>query len=280
MIVKVLIAGGILGAIGFVLGAALWFAAKTFHVEQDDRIDKITACLPGANCGGCGYAGCAGYAAAMVNDGAKLDLCGVCDSEGVSKISEILGVEAVSHERKTAFVRCRGGNEVANKKYVYHGMADCIAEARLLDGHMSCKYGCIGFGTCTTACKYDAIHIVDGIAKVDREKCVGCMACAKVCPRDLIVPVDYNHYTVIACASKARGATTIRGCSSGCIGCGQCVKACPYDAIRVEDNLAIIDYSKCTSCGLCAIICPQQMIASPVKTTPELSQLVKAALKK
>ncbi len=260
MIVKVLIAGGILGGIGFILGAALWFAAKTFEVKQDDRIDKITACLPGANCGGCGYPGCAAYAAAMVNGGAKLDLCGVCDSEGVAKISEILGVEAVAHERKTAFVRCRGGNEIANKKYVYHGMADCIAEARLLDGHMSCKYGCIGFGTCATVCPTGAINVVDGVAVVTQEKCIGCGLCANICPKKVIDIIPVSTRAFVACSSHDKGAVTKANCASGCLGCKLCQKVCEHNAITINDNVARVDSALCVACGACVEKCPIHII--------------------
>ena len=285
----ILIAILALGGLGLLFGLILSVASKVFYVEEDPRLQELRECLPGADCGGCGYTGCGGYAEAVLNGKAEIGKCAAGGDECAQAMAAIMGMAAGATERKVALVRCNGYKGIdengkhtgARQKGEYEGIKDCLAATKVAGrGPLICKYGCLGFGTCTTVCKYDAIHIVDGIAKVDREKCVGCMACAKVCPRNLIVPVDYNHYTIIACASKAKGATTIRGCSAGCIGCGQCVKACPYDAIRVEDNLAIIDSSKCTSCGLCAIICPQQMIASPVKTTPELSQLVKAALKK
>lgn len=129
-------------------------------------------------------------------------------------------------------------------------------------------------------CKYDAIHVVDGVAKVDSEKCVGCMACAAACPRELIIPVSYDKHVIIACASHAKGAVTVRGCSQGCIGCGLCTRICPHDAITVDRNLATIDYDKCTECGLCAAVCPKKLIASPVDTPEEILAIVKAAMKK
>ena len=138
----------------------------------------------------------------------------------------------------------------------------------------------MGFGNCVKACKYDAIHIVDGVAKVDTEKCKGCMACAAACPRDLIVGVPEDKHVLIACNSKAKGAVTVRGCTQGCIGCGLCVKICPHDAIRIEDNLAVIDYEKCNSCGLCAVVCTKKLIVSPVKASDEIMQIIKASMKK
>ena len=130
------------------------------------------------------------------------------------------------------------------------------------------------------ACKYNALHIVNGVAKVDKEACKGCMACAAACPRNLIVPVDYDKHTIIACASHAKGAVTVRGCTQGCIGCAICVKICPHDAISIQNNLAVIDYSICTSCGLCAAVCPKKLIASAVDTPEEVLAIVKAHMKK
>jgi ferredoxin len=204
-------------------------------------------------------------------------------------MGQIMGVKVGSMQRKVALVRCSGYRRVGpdgkqqgvKMKGIYEGFHDCQA-ASIVGGRgpVACKYGCLGFGNCVKACKYDAIHIVDGVAKVDPEKCTGCMACAKQCPRSLIVPEDADKHVKIACASKAKGAVTIRGCTQGCIGCGLCTKICPHDAIRVEKNLATIDYTKCTSCGLCAAVCPKKLITSPVQTPDEILEIVKASMKK
>jgi heterodisulfide reductase subunit A-like polyferredoxin len=166
-------------------------------------------------------------------------------------------------------------------KAEYEGFHDCMAASKVGgNGPLSCKFGCLGYGNCTKACKYDAIHVVDGVAQVDKEKCTGCMSCAAACPRGIIVPVDYDKHTVIACASEAKGAVTVRGCTQGCIGCGICLKICPHDAIKIEKNLAVIDYSLCTSCGLCAAVCPKKLISSNVNTSAEVLAIVKASMKK
>ena len=189
-------------------------------------------------------------------------------------MSRIMGVKAEAITRKVALVRCSGYHRTdaegkvlgAKQKGRYEGFQDCAAAALVAGrGPTVCKFGCLGFGNCVKACKYDAISIVDGIALVDKEKCVGCMACAQACPRNIIISAEYDKHTVIACNSHAKGAITLRGCSQGCVGCGLCTKICPNDAIHVDHNLATIDYSKCTSCGLCATVCPKHLItASPV----------------
>ena len=281
---EILIAIGILGGLGLVFGLVLGAASKIFYVETDPRLDELNEALPGANCGGCGYAGCGGYAEAVLKGEAPIGLCASGGNDCVNAMSKIMGVKAEAMTRKVALVRCSGyhrvtedGKELGSKrKGVYEGVQDCAAAA-LVAGHgpMICKFGCLGFGNCVKACKYDAIHVVNGIAKVDRELCVGCGACTKACPRELIVPVDYNNHTIIACNSHAKGAAVIKGCTQGCIGCGLCTKICPNGAITIVQNLATIDYSKCTGCGACATVCPKKLIACHVDDASEID-LVKA----
>jgi len=286
---EIIIGIAILGGLGLVFGLILAAASKIFYVETDPRLDQLNECLPGANCGGCGYAGCAGYAEAVLKGEAEIGLCASGGTECAQAMGIIMGVKVADVKRKVALVRCSGyrrvgadGKEQGVKmKGFYEGFHDCQA-ASIVGGRgpVACKYGCLGFGNCVKACKYDAIHIVDGVAKVDPEKCTGCMACAKQCPRNLIVAEDPDKHVTIACASKAKGAVTIRGCTQGCIGCGLCTKICPHDAIHVEKNLATIDYDKCTSCGLCAAVCPKKLITSPVQTPDEILQIVKASMMK
>ena len=275
---EILIAIGILGGLGLIFGLILAAASKIFYVETDPRLDQLNECLPGANCGGCGYAGCGGYAEAVLKGEAAIGKCASGGNECAQAMAAIMGVKAEAVARKVALVRCSGqtyvdssGKELgAKRKGAYEGFKDCWAASKVGgNGPLSCKFGCLGYGNCTKACQYDAIHIVDKVAKVDSEKCVGCMACAAVCPRNLIVPVDYDKHVLIACASHAKGAVTVRGCSQGCIGCGICVKICPHEAIHVDHNLAVIDYSKCDSCGLCATVCPKHLIVDTMEGTPE-----------
>ena len=287
--IEVLIAVGILGGLGLIFGLVLAAASKLFYVETDPRLDALNECLPGANCGGCGYAGCGGYAEAVLNGEANVGLCSSGGNECAQAMAQIMGVEAGEVKQKVALVRCSGyrtvdseGNKQGAKlKAEYEGFKDCLAASKVGgNGPLACKFGCLGFGNCVSACKYNAIHIVDGVAKVDSKRCTGCMACAAACPRSLIIPVDYGTDVYIACNSHAKGAVTVRGCSQGCIGCGICTKICPHEAIHVENNLAIIDYEKCTACGLCAAVCPKKLIASPVETPEEVLAIVKAAIKK
>ena len=266
---EILIAIGILGGLGLLFGLVLAIASKVFHVETDPRLDQLNECLPGANCGGCGYAGCGGYAAAVLKGEAEIGNCASGGDECAEKMAFIMGVKAEKVTRKVAMVRCAGfkrvdenGKIVGQKmKGIYEGDQTCAAAAKVAGrGPNICKFGCIGYGDCVKTCKYDAIHIIDGIAQVDFEKCVGCMSCAAVCPRNVIVSKEYGHDVIIACSSHAKGAVTTRGCTIGCIGCGLCTKICPKGAITIERNLATIDYSKCDACGLCATVCPKKMI--------------------
>ena len=275
---EIIIAIGILGGLGLIFGLILAAASKVFYVETDPRLDALNDCLPGANCGGCGYAGCSAYAEAVLTGEAPIGACASGGNECAQAMSAIMGVEAGEVKRMVAFVRCSGfqrvddsGKELgAKKKAAYEGFKDCYAAARVGgNGPISCKFGCLGFGTCVKACKYDAIRVVDGVAKVNKEKCVGCMACVRTCPRKLIGAVEYDKEVTIPCNSRAKGAVTVRGCSQGCIGCGLCVKICPEQAISVEQNLAVIDYEKCTNCGLCATVCPRHLIVSNVDAVPE-----------
>lgn len=266
----ILIAIAILGGLGLVFGLVLAAASKVFYVETDPRLDQLNECLPGANCGGCGFAGCGAYAEAVLKGEAPVGKCASGGNEAAKAMAAIMGVEAGEVTRKVAMVRCSGartfdaeGNltKGAKMKAHYEGFHDCLAASKVGgSGPLSCKYGCLGYGSCTRVCKYGAISVKNGVAVVDEDLCVGCMACAQVCPRKVITAVEPDRNVVIGCNSLAKGAVTNRACTIGCIGCGKCMKTCPSGAITITNNLAQIDYSKCTNCGQCATVCPKGLI--------------------
>ena len=284
----IVIATAILGGLGLVFGLVLAAASKVFYVETDPRLDQLNACLPGANCGGCGFAGCGAYAEAVLKGEAPVGKCASGGNECAQAMAAIMGVQAEAVTRKVAMVRCSGartfdaeGNltKGAKMKANYEGFHDCLAASKVGgSGPLSCKFGCLGYGSCTRVCKYGAISVKNGVAVVDEDLCVGCMACAQVCPRKVITAVEPDRNVVIACNSLAKGAVTNRACTIGCIGCGKCMKTCPSGAITITNNLAQIDYSKCTNCGECAKVCPKGLIKDsrveelgdpkPVITTP------------
>jgi electron transport complex protein RnfB len=249
-------------ALGGIFGLVLSIASKVFAVKVDERIPLITECLPGANCGGCGYTGCAAYAEAIAKGEADVNRCSAGGSEVSRRVAEVMGVEAGETVRKRAQVMCSGTHEHTIKKYVYEGAHDCVSAAKLGGGDKLCPNGCIGLGTCVSACKFNAIKIVDGIAAVDYRLCTGCGQCAAKCPKNIIriIPFDSAHW--VGCNSRDKGAAVRKYCDVGCFGCKMCEKVCEAGAIKVEDNIAAIDYSKCTDCGKCVEKCPRKIIWS------------------
>ena len=258
----VIIAVVVLGVLGAVFGLILAFAAKVFAVEKDPREEAIAGCLPGANCGGCGFPGCSGYAAAVVKGEAPVNACAAGGAAVAAQIAEIMGVSAGDSVRKVAQVHCTGCGQ-NHTQYQYVGLDDCQAAARLPGGGpLSCSFGCLGMGSCEKVCPFDAIHVVDGVAKVDEDKCKACNKCVDACPRHIIAlePYKTKRHVTVPCSSKDKGGEVRKICDNGCIGCSLCVKACPKEAIAVTDNLARIDYEKCIGCGLCAQKCPRKLI--------------------
>ncbi|MDO5311702.1 MAG: RnfABCDGE type electron transport complex subunit B [Clostridia bacterium] len=250
----------IVGGMGIIFGVLLGAASKIFAVKTDERVPKILEALPGANCGGCGFAGCSAYANALVSGGVKPNMCPVGGAAVAEKISEILGVEAEEKEKMVARVLCNGNPERAVQKYEYDGPRDCHSAARLGGGEKMCPHGCLGFGSCVAVCKFGAISVADGVAVVDVNKCVACGACALECPKKIIKILPAKSKYTITCKSVEKGKITRRDCKVGCIGCGICAKNCPKGAIVVKDNVAVIDPMKCVNCGICASKCPQKAI--------------------
>lgn len=258
---QIFIALGILGGLGLLFGALLGIASILFRVDHDARIDQIVEALPGANCGGCGYAGCANFAAEVVAGNASVGGCPVCNASQREQIAKIMGQQAASAaKRKSAMVLCSGTTEAASEKYTYYGIDDCVAASRLGGGFKQCAYACLGLGTCARVCKFDAISVKNGVAVVDANKCTACGMCVEACPKHVIELVDVDAKYVVTCSSRDKGPVVTKACQAGCIGCRLCVKACPVDAITVENNLARIQYDKCIGCGTCAQKCPRSII--------------------
>lgn len=259
--INILYAVLVLGVMGAAFAALLGFASKVFYVETDPREEAIMECLAGANCGGCGYPGCSGYAAAVVKGEAPVDKCVASGPEAAEKIGKIMGVSGGGSEKMIAFVPCAGSAENAELKFEYTGPKTCQATLNYGGrGTKVCSFSCIGYGDCVQACKFNAMHVENGVAKVDREKCVGCMACAEACPKDIIVKVPYSMTELVTCRSNEKGPMVTKACKVGCIGCMKCAKECPVEAIQIQDFLAHIDPEKCIRCGHCETVCPRHII--------------------
>ena len=251
----------VVAAVGIFVGLFLGVAGIKFKVQVDEKEEAVLAALPGNNCGGCGYAGCSGLAAAIAKGEAPVNGCPVGGESVGKQIAGIMGVEAAGTERQVAFVACQGDCEKAGRDYDYSGAEDCrMAGFVPGGGAKSCNSGCLGYGTCVKACPFDAIHVVNGVAVVDKEACKACGKCIAVCPKHLISLVPYKAKIAVACNSRDKGPVTMKACTAGCIGCGICVKNCPSQAVTVTDFHATIDQEKCTACGTCMEKCPKKAI--------------------
>lgn len=241
---------------GLVLGLGLALAAKFMAVPTDEREAKIRECLPGANCGACGYSGCDGYAAAIASGEAKPDKCAPGGTGTASALAEILGVE-ISTTPKVAFVACQKNSK---NKYEYTGKQTCLSASLIHGGPLECQFGCIGFGDCAAACQFGAITLQDGKPVVCEDLCAGCGACAAVCPKSLISIIPKASKTRVLCSNCHKGPNVVKVCTTSCIACGMCVKACENDAIKLENNVAVIDPDKCINCGKCKGVCKRKAI--------------------
>ena len=261
MMQDILFATLMIGGIGLVVGILLGVASKVFFVPVDEKEAAINEALPGANCGGCGYSGCGALAAAIAKGEAPVNACVVGQQPVADKIAEIMGSSAGSSEKMVAFVRCTGDCDKTTDNYNYSGTASCMmAKFAPTGGPKSCRFGCTGFGDCVSACAFDAIHIENGIAVVDKEKCVDCKACMKTCPKGLIIEVPYKAKARIGCVNPEKGKPVMSNCKVGCISCQKCVKECPFQAITMEGGFPVINYETCKNCGKCAKECPRKCI--------------------
>lgn len=260
-ITAIIIATVVVSAVGLFIGLFLGIAGIKFAVEVDEKEEAVLGVLPGNNCGGCGYPGCSGLAAAIAKGEAPVNACPVGGEPVGKQIAEIMGVEAGETTRMVAFVKCQGDCEKAKVDYEYTGVEDCAMLSFVPNGGpKSCNYGCLGYGSCVKACPFDAIHVVNGVAVVDKEACKACGKCVAACPKNLIELIPYEAKYVVACSSKEKGPVTMKECSVGCIGCTLCAKNCPNDAVKIENFLSTIDQDKCEGCGICMEKCPKKTI--------------------
>ena len=240
-ITPILITSGAIGGIGLVCGTALALAAKFLAVEEDPRVETMGELLPGANCGGCGFAGCADYAKAVVLNGAAINLCAPGGAEVLENIAAAMGMEASAEEKKVAVVMCAGGATKAPRKHIYNGVADCKAAAAVAGGDKLCSYGCLGYGSCARVCPAGAFSFEDNLAKVHPELCISCGACVKSCPRALIKMVPISKSIHVLCSSKDKGPLVKKACQVGCIGCRMCLKLAG-DSFEMDGFLALRNY--------------------------------------
>ncbi len=236
-------AGIILLGIGLLFVIILTIAWNKLKVEKDPTVEAIENVLPGANCGGCGLAGCGAYAEEIVNDHGLLGKCGPGGDALVHQIAAILGIEAEAGAPIRAVIHCNAHRGDQIERVDYMGPKTC-AEAQMIPGPIGCPYGCIGFGDCVQACDFGALTVVDGLAVVDYEKCVGCGACVNTCPRKIIdlVPMVQDPLMVVACSTLDRVKDVKEYCQVGCVACTICAKTAPA-TFTMKNNLPVIDYS-------------------------------------
>ncbi len=281
----------ILTVLGLLLALVLFWVAKKFKVEEDPRIDEVEKVMPGANCGGCGFAGCRAFADAAVK-APNLDnnYCPVGGNEVMKRVAAILGYEVREKTPQVAVVRCSGS--CANRPVIndYDGVKSCRVKAALYSGDTLCSYGCLGCGDCVEACKFGAISMnpETGLPEVDEKLCTACGACVRACPKHIIelrnvgTTAKNSRRVYTSCVNKDKGGVARKACAVACIGCGKCAKVCKFDAITIADNLCYIDYTKCKACGQCFFECPTSAIHvvgfTPKKVEPKPApEAVKAA---
>ncbi len=258
---SIIIPVALLFGVALICAILLTVSNKFFGVKDSETVTAIRECLPGVNCGACGYSGCDGYAKALADKSCeKTNLC-VAGGDGAAReIAAILGVEAEDVVEKVAYVSCNGSCDVVARKYDYRGQSTCFAASAMYSGDKYCAFACLGYGDCASFCPQNAITIENGVANVDPKKCIGCGICERNCPHSIIHIINDTAKVLVKCSNHDKGAITRKYCANGCIGCMKCEKVCPFEAIKVINNLATIDYSLCTGCGQCVEVCPVHCI--------------------
>lgn len=279
----ILIAVAVLGGIALVSAVVLYVCSKKFAVYEDPRLGQVTALLPGANCGGCGYPGCSGMASALVKgaDAGSLDglYCPVGGAEVMGQVADLLGMAVANTEPKVAVVRCNGTCELRPRIAEYSGLRTCTAMNSCGAGETGCGYGCLGCGDCVSACSFGAIKINDetGLPEVDEDKCTACGACVNACPRHIIELRKRgvkNRRVYVRCVNKDKGAAAMKACKAACIGCGKCEKECNFGAITIQGNLSYIAPDKCRLCRKCVEVCPTHAIVAINFPAPKAKPVV------
>ena len=254
----------VIAVIALLVAIGLVFTGKKFAVKIDEREVAVREKLPGNNCGACGYAGCDALAGAIAKGEAPVNACPVGGAAAAQAIGDIMGVTAGALERKTAFVACKGTCDVTRNQGNYIGIQDCRAAVLSGINVTDCNYGCLGFGSCAEVCPEQAISVQNGVAIVNRNRCVSCGLCVKACPRGLISLIPESRIVRVQCSNRDKGPQVKKVCSAGCIGYGLCAKQCEFDAIEFDGTLARVNPEKCTLCGKCAAKCPVKVITTPV----------------
>ncbi len=256
---EILIPVIIVVAVGVFAGLLLAFASKFMAVPTDEKFEKIRECLPGANCGGCGYSGCDGYAAAIAEGKAEPNRCSPGGEKTAKALSEVLGVE-IKEEKHVAFIACGGNPDITAMRFTYDGMKTCAASSLVQGGPLECEFGCQGLGDCARACPYGAITMQNGRPVVCEELCRACGVCVKTCPKHLISIIPQSNAARVNCSNCKKGAAVVKACKVSCIACGMCERNCPTGAIKVENNVAKVDPAHGTGCGKCKTVCKRGAI--------------------
>ncbi len=247
----------VLGSLGFFFSTLLVVMSKRFAVQMDERVERVRELLPGASCGACGFGGCDDFAEALVKDPSLLGNCRLMGADERRRAGALLGIEVKETWWMVANVRCAGGSKVL---FDWVGEKTCSAASSLGEGVLACKYGCIGLGDCVRACPFGAIELRGNTPVVDEDKCRGCGLCVNACPRGVIKLIPKDAKVIIRCNSPEPGKVVAAACPNGCIACKLCEKACQVGAIKIENNLPVIDQSLCTSCGACVEACKRKVL--------------------